>query len=131
MTLTSEGRSDALGDWLREDLASAKFLALLRSDPGVEGLIATMDELPPIHGYARQRVWSFDWLLEDGAERAETLEKTFGPADGGRWEDVSHVAMVTTAVGTVGRLLGTAALGSTIVVAPGQELKVRVNVAAS
>src|ERR1041385_6943031 len=126
--LANEGETDCLNTWLRGAKVSSEYAALLPAAPTLTSTMKTMTEVfaPGSNGYRRQPIEISDWgapALDGGYyEEITAAEKVFGPATEKAWENLTHVALVTTATGTSGQFLLYVGLSGTVTVKAGQSL---------
>lgn len=123
--LADEGEQNILNDWLLEQSALTKYLALLTATPAETATMATMTEVyaPPLNGYARQQISAGDWAaptLNANDYQTTAAAKTFGPSTSNAWAALTYVALVSTATGTAGKFLLAIALSGTTTVNIGQ-----------
>jgi hypothetical protein len=122
MSLANEGELDILGDWLRDEVPSPKYLALLSTVPRASDTLNDLAEVSSSSGYSRQVLPAAGWavpVLTSGDYRTTAGQLTYGPAIGEKWT-VAAVAVVTAASGTVGRFLLWVALRAPVTVEMGQ-----------
>lgn len=125
--LADEGEQSILNVYFLEAANPTKYLCILQGAPGETTTMATMTESPApgVNGYARQQVIAGDWsapALDSGDYMTTAAAKTFGPASGSNWTNLTYVAMVTTASSTSGKFIAAVALSGTTTVAIGQSL---------
>lgn len=88
---------------------AATYLAALTADPGPNATLAAMNE-DTTAGYARQTItWTAPAIPTDPAEGTSPISKnaadiTFGPYTAAQTLPITHVALVTAASGTVGKV---------------------------
>jgi hypothetical protein len=85
----------------------------------------TESKAPGVDGYSRQQILAGDWgapALDAGDMQTQAAEKAFGPISGSAMT-VTHMALVTVATGTAGKLLLFLALSASTTVAVGQSFK--------
>jgi hypothetical protein len=147
-TLTNEGEEAILNTFYREQANVAKYLALIEGGTAAPSETSTMGYLgggagqreiraPTVDGYNRQQITAGNWgapALDSGDFKTTAAQKTFGPASGSDWLDITHVALVTAATGQAsgsGKLLNFLALGGATDVAVGQSFLYTISVKAS
>ena len=79
-------------------------IALCTADPTDAGTGASMNELPDASGYARVETAGGDWDAAADGATANAAAFTF-TANGGAWAEVTHFAIVDSAVHGAGNML--------------------------
>lgn len=128
--LLDEGEENIINDWLRENAALGKYLALCKATPAETDTMAWLNPnevfAPPLNGYARIQIAAGDWgvpALNVGDMQSTAAQKTFGPASGSAWAALTTVSLVTAATGQIagsGKHLLNVALSGTTTVNVGQ-----------
>src|SRR6267378_2133262 len=113
--LAQEGEQSILNVYLLGQTLPSLYLCLLSATPTATTTMATMTEAqtPGSNGYNRQQILTTDWstpLLNNGDYQTNAATKTFGPASGANWTNISYAALVTTATGTAGKFIAAVAL---------------------
>ena len=100
------------------------YIALCTADPTDSGTGASMNELPDASGYARVTTAGGDWdaAASPGGATANASKFTF-TANGGAWAEVTHFAIVDSAVHGAGNMLIHGALDVTKTAADGESIE--------